>query len=102
PRQSPRHRGSSFTGEGGPSSRRDAQPMTATAPTPEAPARVEGDGTAWHTVSVDQLFSLQGVDEHQGLTTAEAAKRREQSGPNRLAAAKTEARGPAFLRQDAD
>ncbi|MBV8295710.1 MAG: HAD-IC family P-type ATPase, partial [Acidimicrobiia bacterium] len=72
--------------------------MTApTAAPPEQPL-----GQPWHTFSLPDVFSLQGVDEHDGLTTAEAETRRRRSGPNRLAAAKTEPRWHAFLRQYKD
>src|SRR4051812_20136678 len=60
------------------------------------------DERAWHTVTVEDLFVLQDVEEQAGLTTAEAATRRAQFGPNRMAEAKTEPRWKAFLRQYAD
>src|SRR3954469_17676329 len=73
--------------------------MTAT---PPAATTTDGPPQPWHTVSLTDVFSLQGVDERQGLTSAEAEERRQRSGPNRLAAAKTEPRWHAFLRQFRD
>src|SRR4051794_2940349 len=32
---------------------------------------------SWHTVSLVDVFTLQAVDEHKGLTSAEAAERRQ-------------------------
>ncbi len=67
-------------------------------PTPAAPAA----GPAWHTLSVDDALKQQGVEAAQGLTTAEAAKRAQQFGPNKFAEGKKEPRWRAFLRQYAD
>ncbi|MBV8302718.1 MAG: HAD-IC family P-type ATPase, partial [Acidimicrobiia bacterium] len=71
-----------------------------TAPTAAPPEQPQGQ--PWHTFSLPDVFSLQGVDEHDGLTTVEAETRRRRSGPNQLAAAKTEPRWHAFLRQYKD
>src|SRR4051812_8233524 len=60
------------------------------------------DNTAWHTVSLVDVFTMQGVDEHAGLTSTEAASRRQKFGPNRMAEAKQEPRWRAFARQYAD
>src|SRR4051794_33461 len=73
-------------------------PTTASTLDGAAPA----DATAWHTVTLDDLFTLQGVDERVGLTTEEAATRRQKVGPNRMDEVKQEARWRAFLRQYAD
>src|SRR5687768_2921520 len=73
-----------------------------TAPASTIDSAAPADSTAWHTVTLDDLFNLQGVDEHVGLTTAEAATRRQRYGPNRMAEAKQEPRWRAFLRQYAD
>src|SRR4051812_23364858 len=62
----------------------------------------EQNGTSWHTVSLVDVFAMQGVDEHKGLTTEEAAARRARSGPNRLAEPELEPRWRAFVRQYAD
>src|SRR3954469_13459259 len=72
--------------------------MTATtAPTTDAQ-----QAQPWHTFSLSDLFTLQGVDERRGLTTGEAEARRARSGPNRMAETKGEPRWRAFLRQYAD
>jgi Ca2+-transporting ATPase len=71
-----------------------------TAPTMDTGAAPSG--SPWHTVDLVEVLELQGVDEHEGLTTAEAATRRQQHGPNRLEAAAKEPRWRAFLRQYAD
>src|SRR2546429_5480973 len=72
-----------------------------------APARtleVEPQPAApvWHTLSRDEVFTIQRVDEHVGLTTAEAVARRTQYGPNRMTEAKKEPRWQAFVRQFKD
>ena len=67
-----------------------------------AGAPVQEDTTAWYTLTVDDLFERQHVDEHQGLTTAEVTARRERSGPNKLAEAAQEPGWRAFLRQYTD
>src|SRR4051794_28559477 len=72
--------------------------MTATTP-PTTDAR---PAQPWHTFSLSDLFTLQGVDERRGLTTGEAEARRARSGPNRMAETKAEPRWRAFLRQYAD
>ena len=56
----------------------------------------------WHTVAVVDVLELEGVDEHEGLTSAEAASRRERHGANRMAEAPKEPRWHAFARQYAD
>jgi Ca2+-transporting ATPase len=56
----------------------------------------------WHTLSVDETVKLQEVDERTGLTSAAASARLAEHGPNRIAAAATEPRWHAFLRQYAD
>src|SRR3954468_13841914 len=60
------------------------------------------DATAWHTVGLGDIFTLQGVDQHAGLATSEASTRRPRYGPNRMAEAKQEPRWRAFARQYAD
>jgi Ca2+-transporting ATPase len=75
--------------------------MTAVTAPPPGPTP-EQQTTPWHTVTLDDLFVLQGVDEHQGLTTDEADARRAEQGPNRMAEAVQEPRWRAFLRQYAD
>jgi P-type Ca2+ transporter type 2C len=65
-------------------------------------AYAQPDGPVWHTVSTADVFALQSVEERTGLTTAEAASRRERYGPNRLTEAAKEPRWRAFVRQYAD
>jgi P-type Ca2+ transporter type 2C len=54
---------------------------------------------AWHTVSVEQALAAEEVSAQRGLSSAEAAARAVQSGPNKLAAARAEPRWHAFMRQ---
>jgi Ca2+-transporting ATPase len=54
---------------------------------------------AWHTVSVEQALAAEEVSAQRGLSSAEAAARAVQSGPNKLAAARAEPRWHAFIRQ---
>jgi Ca2+-transporting ATPase len=56
----------------------------------------------WHTLSADQVLSIQAVRERDGLTSAEATSRAERFGPNKFATAAAEPRWRAFLRQYAD
>src|SRR4051812_28510129 len=72
-----------------------------------APARtLEADtqpvAPAWHTLSRDEAFSIQRVDEHVGLTSGDATSRRSQYGPNRMAEVKKDPRWKAFVRQYKD
>jgi P-type Ca2+ transporter type 2C len=73
--------------------------------TTEAP-RIEGDTTVetrpWHVLDGIEVARGLGVDPGQGLSSAEAAKRLEQYGPNKFAEAKTEPRWHAFIRQYRD
>jgi len=71
----------------------DPATVTGTAPTAEKP---------WFTLAGADVARELGVDVSSGLSTAEAAKRREQYGPNRFAEAATEPRWHAFLRQYRD
>jgi Ca2+-transporting ATPase len=61
-----------------------------------------GDGRLWHTLSAERALLAEGVDEQQGLSSAEAASRAQRFGPNKFAEAKAEPRWRAFLRQYAD
>ena len=58
--------------------------------------------TAWHTRDASEVLSALGVDTSTGLSTAQAAERRQQFGPNAMAAGAVESRLHAFLRQYAD
>ena len=57
---------------------------------------------AWHTLSADQVLRNEGVTGQRGLTSAEAARRAQRFGPNKLAAGKAEPRWHALLRQYRD
>ncbi|SDJ40121.1 Ca2+-transporting ATPase [Frankineae bacterium MT45] len=56
----------------------------------------------WHVLSVEEVLRSEDVDPRQGLSSQEAADRAKQFGPNAMAAAATEPRWRAFLRQYAD
>jgi Ca2+-transporting ATPase len=60
------------------------------------------DDVVWHTLDLEQLFALQAVDEHQGLSSADVESRRAKYGPNALAAGEKEPGWKAFLRQYKD
>ena len=57
---------------------------------------------AWHTLSADQVLRSEGVDAQRGLSSAEAAARTQQFGPNKLAEGRAEPRWHAFVRQYRD
>src|SRR5579871_3950743 len=59
-------------------------------------------GPAWHTLSAGQVLQAQEVSAERGLSSAAAASRSGQFGPNALAAGKAEPRWRAFLRQYSD
>jgi P-type Ca2+ transporter type 2C len=67
---------------------------------------VAGPATAeerkWYALPRDEVARELGVDASRGLSAEEAAKRLEQHGPNRFAAAVTEPRWRAFVRQYRD
>ncbi len=56
----------------------------------------------FHVLSVTEALAAEKVDQRRGLSTAEAAQRREAFGPNRFAEGKKEPWWRAFLRQYAD
>jgi len=72
----------------------------------EAPASglagPQADGSAWHTLSADQVLQAENVDGRRGLSAAEVTSRAQRFGPNKFAAAQVESRWHAFLRQYAD
>ena len=45
---------------------------------------------AWHTLDADQVLRSEGVDEQRGLSSAEAATRAQQFGPNEFAAGRVQ------------
>src|SRR5205807_10571947 len=55
-----------------------------------------------YAVSAGDALQAQHVDPNRGLSTEEAAKRRESFGPNKFAEEKKEPRWQAFLRQYGD
>jgi Ca2+-transporting ATPase len=59
-------------------------------------------GPVWHTLSADGVLRAEKVDEQSGLSSAEAAARAEQFGPNKFDAGMSEPRWRAFLRQYTD
>jgi Ca2+-transporting ATPase len=63
---------------------------------------VETADKQWFGMPGDDVAVELGVDTHDGLAAAEAAKRLEQYGPNAFTAAETEPRWRAFMRQYRD
>jgi Ca2+-transporting ATPase len=77
--------------------------MAATAPPPaESAAQAPRADKQWFALEVDAVAGELGVDTHAGLAPAEAATRLEHYGPNAFAAAATEPRWRAFVRQYQD
>jgi len=74
----------------------------ATPATAGASSTVGASTTAWYALSPDDALRQQGVDEGQGLTSAEADKRRAKVGPNAFNQAKKTSRLQAFTGQYAD
>jgi Ca2+-transporting ATPase len=73
--------------------------------TTEAPRTAKTAAIAerpWHVLAGADAAQALGVDVGQGLSAAEAAKRREEHGPNKFAEAKPEPRWHAFIRQYRD
>jgi len=60
------------------------------------------EARTWHATSAAEAVKHLDVDVREGLSAAEAARRLERDGPNRLAEAKKEPRWRAFLRQFQD
>src|SRR4051794_16502636 len=56
----------------------------------------------WHGLTPDQALKAAGVTPEQGLSTAEAASRLQQHGPNRFTEGAKEPRWQAFIRQYKD
>jgi Ca2+-transporting ATPase len=73
--------------------------MTVSTPPLKGPL---SQGTAWHTLSVNEALRDQSVDQAAGLSPAEAEARLKQYGPNTFAAEKKEPGWRAFLRQYQD
>jgi Ca2+-transporting ATPase len=78
-----------------------ATPQTASAPTTAGPG-APSTATAWWALAPEDATAQEKVDVSKGLTDAEANARRQTFGPNAFAAAKTESRLTAFLRQYQD
>jgi Ca2+-transporting ATPase len=67
------------------------------------PGRAPAAGElAWHTLGADEVLRSEGVDRQHGLSSAEAAARAQQFGPNEFAAGRAEPRWHAFIRQYRD
>jgi P-type Ca2+ transporter type 2C len=62
-------------------------------------AQAKQDGTTWYELPADKVAASMEVDPAQGLTSADAAARLSQYGPNKFAEAKPEPRWHAFMRQ---
>src|SRR4029079_16155653 len=63
---------------------------------------VVDDTTPWHTLTPEDVFERQHVDERTGLSTGEADSRRARYGPNQMSEPPKEPSWKAFLRQYAD
>jgi P-type Ca2+ transporter type 2C len=60
------------------------------------------ESLAWHAITAEEALQRLDVDPRDGLSGAEAARRLQRDGPNRLAEARREPRWKAFLRQFKD
>ena len=76
--------------------------MTAPVGVPASGLVPGADGPVWHTLSTDRVLQEEKVDDHVGLSSAEAASRAERFGLNKFDTAKAEPRWRAFIRQYAD
>ncbi|SRR5258705_13899994 len=76
--------------------------MTAPAGVPASGLMPGANGPAWHTLSTDRVLQEEKVDDHVGLSSAEAASRAQRFGPNKFDTGKAEPRWRAFIRQFAD
>jgi P-type Ca2+ transporter type 2C len=63
---------------------------------------VATESLAWHAITAEEALQRLDVDPRDGLSAAEAARRLQRDGPNRLAEARREPRWKAFLRQFKD
>ena len=70
--------------------------------TTAAPVPAQTEDKQWFALEGDAVAGELGVDEHAGLSPAEAATRLEKYGPNAFVAAETEPRWRAFVRQYRD
>jgi magnesium-transporting ATPase (P-type) len=76
--------------------------MTAHAGAPASSLVPSGDGPVWHTLSADRVLQAEDVDDHGGLSSAEAASRAQRFGPNKFDTGTVEPRWRAFIRQYAE
>ena len=76
--------------------------MTASTPPAAAGKPAASDSTAWFALSPEDARKKQGVDQDQGLSSAEVDSRRAEYGPNKFTAAKKATRLQVFLGQYAD
>jgi Ca2+-transporting ATPase len=70
--------------------------------TAAAPSPARAEDKQWFALASEAVAQELGVDEHAGLSPAEAATRVETYGPNAFVAAETEPRWRAFVRQYRD
>jgi P-type Ca2+ transporter type 2C len=70
--------------------------------TAAAPPPAQTEGKQWFALAGEAVAQELGVDEHAGLSPAEAGTRLETYGPNAFVAAETEPRWRAFVRQYRD
>jgi len=68
----------------------------------EAMATAAAEAPTWHVTSAEDAAERLEVDVREGLSAADAGRRLERDGPNRLAEATKEPRWKAFLRQFQD
>jgi P-type Ca2+ transporter type 2C len=68
----------------------------------ETPSTGTSEAKVWHVLSREGAVHELGVEPERGLTSEDAAERRERYGPNRFAEAKAEPRWRAFVRQYQD
>jgi Ca2+-transporting ATPase len=66
------------------------------------PTSTTGAPANWYSLSTDEIASRLDVDPASGLSAAEAKRRLEEHGPNRLTAKKAESALHAYLRQYRD
>jgi Ca2+-transporting ATPase len=71
-------------------------------PSAEAGAAAPPEDKKWFALTGEAVAAELGVDEHTGLSPAEAATRLERYGPNEFAAGEVEPRWHAFVRQYRD
>ncbi len=76
--------------------------MTAATPSPAANTPAKDDTAAWFALSPEDALKKQGVDQDQGLASAEVDSRRAKYGPNKFTSAKKATPLQIFLGQYVD